>query len=154
MFFFACPPQSTPITPPQELKNARHLSHHVDTQTGIVMVVPRVPLEPALESYFRLKGKISPLAGPPVAWHTNAGQRIVTYYFKEGCMKDRDEIACAAAVSGQFVRPYLDEPAICKSTCKVPLPEFLCHGTGPKEGTCFIHGILIISGRGRRCGLG
>ena len=107
-----------------------------------------------LESYFRLKGKINPLAGPPVTWTTNAGQRIVTYYFKEGCMKDRDEIACTAAISRQFVRPYPDEPNICKSTCGVPLPEFLCHGTGPKEGTCFIHGILIISGRGRRCGLG
>ena len=52
MFFFACPPQSTPITPPQELKRAKHRSYHLDAQTGIVV-----------------KGKINPLGcSPPETW--------------------------------------------------------------------------------------
>ena len=127
------------------------MSHHVDPQTGITMVMPRLPLAKALDKYFELKGKINPL-GKSITWESIEGQQIITYTFKEGCMKDRNEIACAAAITTGSVQPYPDQLKIYKYKSQVPLPEFLGHGTGPLEGTCFIDCILIISGRGRRCG--
>ena len=125
----------------QELKKVKHMSHHVDPQTGIVMVMPRVPLKHALDKWFECKGKINPL-GQSFEWETQ-GQRIITYMFKEGVMKDRDQVACTATETTGSCQPYPEKLSTYKYRCEVPLPEFLGHGTGPMEGTCVIHCILI-----------